>query len=151
MGLEVYLELRPFHFVCSMSDRIHWQSVLRFLLTAGAVYVLSLTSLSSAHATCGDYLSHAGTPAEMQTDLQAHPIQLPAQKPCSGPECQNHVPDPVPETPVIVMSVPKPACAFSKVQLETGTPLESAVPGQNLHDSTTCRSRIERPPRTAAV
>lgn len=151
LGLMLYLDLSPFHFVCGMSERSRWQSVLRFLLTAGAVYVLTLTSLSSAQATCGDYLSHAGSSTEMLSDLTAHPVPMPVQQPCSGPECQNHLPDPAPESPVIMMPVFKPACAFSKLQLVSGAPLEHQLPGQDLLYSGTCRLRIDRPPRTAAV
>lgn len=141
------------HFVCDMSDRFHWQSVLRYLLTAGAVYVLTLTSLSPAHATCGDYLHHAGSPepAKVDTDQLTHAQPVPAQQPCSGPECQNHLPDPAPESPVIVLTASKPACAFARVELKSGAPLTAAILGQNRHYTNACRTRIDRPPRTSAV
>ncbi len=150
-GLTLYPDLSPFHLLCDMSERSHWQSVLRFLLTAGAVYVLTLTSLSSAHATCGDYLSHAGTPTEMQSSLLTHPVEMPVPQPCSGPECRNQAPEPAPESPLIVITVFKPACAHSRVQLVSGTPFNGVVPSQNLLYRGACRLRVDRPPRTAAV
>lgn len=124
----------------------HQQSALRFLLTAGAVCVLTLTANQSANATCGDYLSHVGQHENVHSDLLLPPDQAPQKLPCSGPLCQNQRPDPTPESPLIVMTSYKPACSLVSETVARGVPQSESMSFQTLILPGDHRQRIERPP-----
>ncbi|QDT77591.1 hypothetical protein Mal35_10180 [Gimesia maris] len=122
-------------------------SALRLLLIAVAVCAVNLMSLDSAQATCGDYLSHAGQNDTSVTDLLTEPTQLPPAMPCSGPGCQKHRPDPVPEAPVLVITVLKPACSAGFKTLKSEQRQTRLVSCSTLLCSSANRARIDRPPQ----
>lgn len=138
------------HFVdLSMLHRSYRQSVIQILLTAVTVCVLTLITSEAANATCGDYLSHAGQPADVRTELLNPLDSLPKQLPCSGPQCQNRQPKPEPEAPLIVFPSFKPACSAFTAE---------PAPHAQQRISRNCaklilpednRNRIDRPPQIA--
>lgn len=134
-----------------MSDRSQPQSVMRFLLTAVVVAVLSSASAQTAQATCGDYLTHQTPTDSQQTHLLHFPDQRSPRIPCSGPGCQNHHPDQTPETPVVISTIFKPACAFSRIQVIGETPLRESTCGLSTVYSNPLCFRIDRPPQTAGI
>jgi len=133
-----------------MLNQPYQQSVGRFLLMVGVVCVLTLTTIqNTANATCGDYLSHTG----QQAGFQAGPMNLPEQPqalqdlPCSGPQCQNHQPDPLPKPPLIVITSFKPACSLFS-EMDTRQIQSSEIKGvQTVILSADYWRRIERPPQ----
>ncbi|MCA9018295.1 MAG: hypothetical protein KDA77_23440, partial [Planctomycetaceae bacterium] len=102
-----------------------------------------------AHATCGDYLSHAGQVDSSDLILMFRPDQSPPKFPCSGPECQNHRPDPMPETPLIVITTIKPAYSVSSEMTFPPIPQCATRDSQSLLLTSACRQRIDRPPQTS--
>ncbi|WP_417393356.1 hypothetical protein [Gimesia sp.] len=121
-------------------------SAFRLLLTALAVCAVNLMSLDSTQATCGDYLSHAGQNETSQHDLLSDPAQPPPARPCSGPGCQKHRPDPAPETPVLVITVFKAACPGGLESVTASPRQTSLVNSSHLLSSSAYQSRIDRPP-----
>lgn len=124
-----------------------FSSAFRLLLIAVAVCAVNLMSLDSAQATCGDYLSHAGQAETSLNDLLADPAQMPPARPCSGPGCQKHRPDPAPEAPVLVITVLKPACPVGFETLKSVPRQSSLVSCSPLLCASANRARIDRPPQ----
>lgn len=132
-----------------MPDRSYRKSLIRFLLSTGVVCLLLLVMNRSANATCGDYLSHTGSQDVVGTELSDLPGQIPLELPCTGPQCQNRQPNPIPETPMNVFSSLKPACSdFNEViisQAQQGTLMNCTT----LILPEDHRDRIDRPPQIA--
>ncbi|WP_145211805.1 hypothetical protein [Gimesia alba] len=133
-----------------MPNRPCPQSAIRFLLFAGAMCVWSLSAVQTANATCGDYLSHAGQPDDSEMILLHRPDQSPQKSPCSGPDCQNHQPDPSPESPLIVITLMKPACSGSSEMMMPRTPDCGSTGSHPLLLTSPSRQRIDRPPQSAS-
>jgi|GEM_PF-1985308 len=136
-----------------MPDRSYQQLAPRFLLTAGVLCVLTLTTIQTADASCGDYLAHTSQHDDIRSDLlhppDQTPVQAPQKLPCSGPQCQNHRPDSAPESPVIVITVLKPACS-----LFSGTTARRELHSESMCDLSLVlpdahRQRIDRPPQSS--
>lgn len=130
-----------------MPDRSYQQLALRFLLTAGALCLLTLTTIQTANASCGDYLSHTSQHDDIRSDLLHPPDQTPQKLPCSGPQCQNQRPDSAPESPVIVIAVLKPACSLfsgtaARCELQSAPMRYQSLVLPDAH-----RQRIDRPPQ----
>ena len=130
-----------------MPNRSYLQSAVRFLLFAGALCVWSLSAVQTANATCGDYLSHAGQPDNSEVILLNRPDQSPQKVPCSGPECQNHQPDPAPESPLIVITSIKPACSHSSEMMSPRSSNHRSTGSHPLMLASAHRQRIDRPPQ----
>jgi hypothetical protein len=114
---------------------------------AGAVCVLTLMANQTANATCGDYLSHAGQQENTPGDLLLPPDQTPQKSPCTGPQCQNHRPDPAPESPLIVITSLKPACSLVFETVARRVPQSESTGYQTLILPGDHRQRIDRPPQ----
>ncbi|WP_339729638.1 hypothetical protein [uncultured Gimesia sp.] len=134
-----------------MPNRSYQQSAVRSLLIAGAMCVWSWATVQTANATCGDYLSHAGQPDDSGLVQLHRPDQAPQKTPCSGPECQNHRPDPSPESPLIVITIFKPACSVSAETMIPRTPYRSLMGSQPLMLTSALRQRVDRPPQNACL
>jgi hypothetical protein len=104
---------------------------------------------SSAHATCGDYLSHAGDMASMHQRDPLAPA-VPAA-PCHGPNCHqapDHPPLPAPQRVVIVSTRDILGLTVHPNELVLNAQW-LAVPSDILCDSFS-GLRLFRPPRSIA-